>query len=163
MSRNLRWQTLEFATCWCNLRGRGWGQCRCWWRQGMTLGRSGLSAKSQGENIVEWGNRCIYFTRCRADGKNQKIVIAQSMGDVWLVCGLVWRIGMLLRRNANLGALVPESGPFSSWVYCHTNRYKSTGGLEELVAYDCGNLDVQLAANEHYSRVGLRRNSTIFL
>ena len=148
--QNLLWQTLVFATCWCNLRGRGWGQCRCWGRQGMTLERSGLSEKSHRENIVEWGNRCIYHTRCRADGKNQKIVITQSMGDAWLVHGLVWRIGMILRRNAHACVLVPDSGPFPPWVYYHGNRYKSNGLLEELVLYYCVNLDFQLAENEHY-------------
>ena len=148
--QNFRWQTLAFATCWCNLRGRGCRKCRCWGRHGMTLGRSGFSEKSHGENILEWGNRCIYRTRCRADGKNQKNAMSRSMGDAWLVRGLVWWIGMILLRNAHVGVLVPKSGPFPPWVYYHSNRSKSTGGLEELVAYYCGNLDFQLAANDHY-------------
>ena len=72
------------------------------------------------------------------------------MGDVWLVRGLVWQILMILRRNAHIGGMVPESDPFLPWVYYHINRFKSTGGLEELVAYYCGDLDFQLAANEYY-------------
>ena len=31
------------------------------------------------------------------------------MGDAWLVRGLVWLIGMLLRRNTHVGVLVTES------------------------------------------------------
>ena len=41
-----------------------------------------------------------------------KKAIAQSMGDVWLVHGLVWRIGVLLCRNAHVGVMVTKSGPF---------------------------------------------------
>ena len=57
---------------------------------------------------------------------------------------------MLIRRNLHVGVLVPESGPFPLRVYYHSNRSKSTGGLEDLVLYYCGNLDFQLVANEHY-------------
>ena len=148
--RNLRWQTLVFAACWFNLRGIWWGQCRWWGIQGVTVGQLVLSEKSHGENILEWGNICIYRTRCRSDGKNQKNVIARSMGDVWLVCGLFGGIGMLLRRNEHVVMLVPNSGLLPPWVYHYGNRSKSTGGLEELVAYYCANLDFQLAENEHY-------------
>ena len=77
-------------------------------------------------------------------------MIAQSMGDAWLVCGLVCRIVMLLRRNVHVDVLVPKSGPFPPLCYYHSNRYKFTGVLEELVAYYCGNLYFQMAANEHY-------------
>ena len=52
-----------------------------------------------------------YCTRCRADGKNQKNAIAQSMGDAWIVHAIFWRIGMFLRKNAHVGVLVPEYGP----------------------------------------------------
>ena len=55
---------------------------------------------------------CIYCTICRAYGKKSKIVIAQSMGNVWLVCGIVWQIGILLTRNEHVGVWVPYSGPF---------------------------------------------------
>ena len=72
------------------------------------------------------------------------------MGDIWLVRGLVWKIGMIIRRNLHVGVLVPESGPFPLRVYYHSNGSKLTDGIEELVAYYCGNLDFQLAANEHY-------------
>ena len=72
------------------------------------------------------------------------------MGDAWLVRGLVWRIGILLHRNAHVGMLVPKSGPFPPWVYYHSNRSKLTGGLEELMVYYCGNLGFQMAGNEHY-------------
>ena len=72
------------------------------------------------------------------------------MGDAWIVRGLVWQIGMLLRSNAHVGVLVPDYGPFLTWVYCHSNISKLNGGLEELVAYYCGNLDFQMTANEHY-------------
>ena len=81
--QNLRWQTIAFSMCWCNLRGRGWGQCRCWEIQGMTLGRSVLSAKYHGENIVEWGNRYMYCTRCRTDEKIKKLLFP----DPWLTRG----------------------------------------------------------------------------
>ena len=148
--RNLCWQTLAFVTCWCNLRCRGWGHCRWWGRQGMTLGWSGFSAKSHGDNIVEWGNIFIYRIRCYSDGKNQKIVISRSMGDAWLMRGLVWQIGMIISRNVHAGVLVPESGTFPPWFYFHSNISKLTGGLEDLVVYYCGNLDFQLAVNEHY-------------
>ena len=72
------------------------------------------------------------------------------MGDAWLMHGIVWRIGMLLHRNVHVSVLVPESGPFPLRIYYHSNRSKSTGSLGELVAYYCGNLGFQLAANEHY-------------
>ena len=72
------------------------------------------------------------------------------MGDAWLVRGLAWRNGILLRRNVHVCMLVPESGPSALLVYNHSNRSELTGSLEELMAYSCGNLDFQLAKNEHY-------------
>ena len=67
-----------------------------------------------------------------------------------LVRGHVCQIGVLLCMNSHVGVLVTESGPFLALVYYHSKRYKYTVGLEELVAYYCGNLDFQLATNEHY-------------
>ena len=72
------------------------------------------------------------------------------MGDMWLVRGLVWRIGMLLRRNVHVGVLVPESIPLPPWFYYHSNISKLTGVPEKIVAYYCGDFDFRLAANEHY-------------
>ena len=44
--------------------------------------------------------------------QKSKIAMNKSIGDAWLVCGLVWRIGVLLRRNTHVVMLVPESDPF---------------------------------------------------
>ena len=57
---------------------------------------------------------------------------------------------MLIRRNSHVGVLVTNSGIFPPLVYYHSNIYKLTGGLEELVAYYFGNLYFQLEMNEHY-------------
>ena len=72
------------------------------------------------------------------------------MGDTWLVRGLVCRIGMLICRNVHVELLVPKSVPLLLLFYYHSNTYKLTGVLEDLVAYYCGNLYFHLAENEHY-------------
>ena len=72
------------------------------------------------------------------------------MGDAWIVHGLMWKIVIVLCRNAHLGVLITKSNTFPLRVYYHSNGSKLTDGIEELVAYYCGNLDFQLAANEHY-------------
>ena len=72
------------------------------------------------------------------------------MGDAWIVHGLMWKIVIVLCRNAHLGVLITKSNTFPLRVYYHSNRSKSTGGLEELVLYYCGNLNFHLAVNDNY-------------
>ena len=84
------------------------------------------------------------------------------MGDVWLVRGLVWRIGMLLRRNVHVGVLVPESIPLPPWFYYHSNISKLTGVPEKSWRITVVIL-ISGWRRMSITRLGLRRNGTTFL